>query len=90
MEIGSLVPGASLGLCWAKSPDSVISRLYSVSREDFFCRGLLLALILSFADTPYLILPKIPQLLGSPVVQSRGCVCIGRRKLGVLRVAARG
>lgn len=35
-------------------------------------------------------LPKPPQVLDPPVVKSRGHTCIGRRRLGVLMVAARG
>lgn len=35
-------------------------------------------------------LPKLPQVLGPPVVKSREHTCIGRRRLGVLRVAAGG
>lgn len=60
--------------------------------QAVFCElgRLMPALVLSLADTPHHVPSKTPHLLGSPVVKSRGRVCIGRRKSGVLRVAARG
>lgn len=52
--------------------------------------GLLLVLVLFLARLSPLIPCKTPQLLDPPVVKSREHTCIGRRRLGVLMVAAWG
>lgn len=51
---------------------------------------LLLVLVLFLARLSHLIPSKTPQLLDPPVVKSREHTCIGRRRLGVLVVAAGG